>query len=202
MIVPVGVCSTFFTLPLLPCPSSWRSLRSSLCKSWNFVSELMSRLAIVVDNLVWYVIRCADAVPVVGAELGPGKVSTVSSASGTVPFALTFGALSSMGGGFFFLPAPGAGARRVGAGSSGDVGVGWATLSCRALKFRFLRMGVAAGEAGEGVAMPQKRQAHSRVSGTSAWYWYQYEYRRTKVSRTTCAAARLYRLQRPFNASP
>jgi hypothetical protein len=52
MIVPVGTCSTFLTLPPLPCPSSCRSFKSSFRRS-NLISLLMSRLARVLESAVW-----------------------------------------------------------------------------------------------------------------------------------------------------
>lgn len=108
--------------------------------------------------------RCADAVPVAGAELEPPTVKSVSSCSAVVPFSATFGAASFIGGGRFFPPplAPGTGASLVGAGSGGG-GWGLLTSSWRALKLRFLRMGAAAGagadEAIAGVVVKVKRRA-------------------------------------------
>lgn len=143
MIVPVGRCSTFFTLPPLPWPSSWRSLRSSFRRSWYLCSELSSRLASVVERVVWYVLRWADAEPVGGAEFGPFTVKRLLSGSTVAALVETLGAASFMGGGRFFPPPAGTGATRMGSGWGS--GGGWETSSWRALKLRFLRTRPAAG---------------------------------------------------------
>ena len=53
IMVFVGTCSTFFTLPPLPWPNSWRSFRSSFRRSWYLFSEFRSRFASVWDNVLW-----------------------------------------------------------------------------------------------------------------------------------------------------
>lgn len=60
IIVPVGVCSTFLTLPPFPCPSSWISFKSSFFKS-------SPKFASVSESALWYVLA-AEAVG--GAEDG------------------------------------------------------------------------------------------------------------------------------------
>lgn len=90
-----------------------------------------------------------------GAELVPETVRRLLSVSAAVPLEVILGAASFMGGGRFLPPvAPGAGARRVGAGSAGGGGGGCDTSSWRALKLRFLRMGAARA----GVAMMRVRR--------------------------------------------
>ena len=95
-----------------------------------------------------------DIEAVLGAELVVDwcTVSRLESPVSTGGAGATFGAFSVMGGGRFFPPAVGAwrvatgastgtaGGGRSGSGSAGGVG---GVCSCRALKLRFLRMGVA-----------------------------------------------------------
>lgn len=150
MIVRDGTCSTFFTLPPLPCPSSCKSFRSSSRKSY-LTSAFRSRLARVFDSVVWYVMRfaLADGVPLAGADEGAGATATKpSTADDDSPVAGvsagTLGLRFIGGGRFFPPPAPCllAGARRVGTGSvtSGGEG-GLETSSASDLKLRFERRG-------------------------------------------------------------
>ncbi len=152
MIVSVGTCSTFFTLPPLPCPSSFRSLRSSSRKSY-LTSAFISRLASVFDSVVWYVMRFifAAVFALAGADVGPGATaSSPSPTAAPAPAASAAGAsagtlgLRFMGGGRFLpLPPAGlvAGARRVGTGASVSGGSGCGvTSSWSALKLRLERM--------------------------------------------------------------
>ena len=139
-----GTCSTFFTLPPLPCPSSCKSLRSSSRKSY-LTSAFRSRLARVFDSVVWYVMRFALA-PVAGADEGAGATAIkLSTADDDSPAAGVSGAtlgLRTIGGGRFFPPPTldFAGAWRIGRGSGSDGGGGAAeTSSWRALKLRFER---------------------------------------------------------------
>ena len=78
-----------------------------------------------------------------GAEFGPFTVKRLLSESTLVALVETLGAASFMGGGLFFPPPAGTGATRIGSGWGS--GGGWVTSSWRALKFRFLRTGPAAG---------------------------------------------------------
>ena len=115
IIVPVGTCSTFFTLPPFPWPSSCRSLRSSFFKS-NLISAFISRLARVVDKAAWYVFLRITGKAECGAVAPPNTVNTVPSCS------------TAETGGGRFLP--------TGAGT-------WiAPGSCKALKFLFFRIGL------------------------------------------------------------
>ena len=60
MTVPVGVCSTFLTLPPFPCPSSWISFKSSFFKS-------SPKFASFSESALWYIF---DAEAVGGADDG------------------------------------------------------------------------------------------------------------------------------------
>lgn len=149
MIVCVGTCSTFFTLPPLPCPSSFKSLRSSSRRSY-LTTALMSRLASLFESVVWYVMRfaLADITALGGADEDPNETATIPSPAGPPPSLAEGSAgvlgLRFIGGGRFFAPpAAGllAGAGRVEMGSGSGADMGWAeTSSWSALKLRFERM--------------------------------------------------------------
>ena len=148
MIVRDGTCSTFFTLPPLPCPSSCKSFRSSSRRSY-LTSAFRSRLARVFDSVVWYVMRfaLADGVPVAGADEGGGtmatKLSTADEVSPAAGVSVGTLGLRFIGGGRFFAPtAPCllAGAWRIGKGSGSDGEGGLVTSSWSDLKLRFERM--------------------------------------------------------------
>jgi hypothetical protein len=51
IMVPVGTCSTFLTLPPFPCPSSCRSFKSSFLRSYFFVSPFISIFARVLERV-------------------------------------------------------------------------------------------------------------------------------------------------------
>lgn len=148
MVVCVGTCSTFFTLPPFPCPSSCSSFRSSSLKSY-LVSAFISRLARVLESVVWYDLRLDEAAFEAGADVGTLFASSkLSSPPAGVECPLVD--LSAIGGGRFFAFPPAVagaatGASRVGIGigSGSGAALGCVTSSWRALKLRFLRIGVA-----------------------------------------------------------
>lgn len=152
IMVPVGTCSTFLTLPPLPCPNSFNSFRSSFRKS-NLISAFISKLASVFDSVAWYVFLRMAGEAVIGAEPGPlvteRGLSCSTADTALLPGAI-LGAFKVIGGGRLLPPA--AGACRIGTGS-GSGATGSVTANCNALKLRFLRMGVAIGGGAEDVTL-------------------------------------------------
>ena len=108
MIVPVGTCSTFTTLPPFPCPSSASFFRSASRRS-NFVVALRSSFAKVLDSVGMVPVRLV-------AGLSAGK-----SGNGAGP------AFPPKGGGRFLAPAAGAFLSGAGTEDAGELGTGSGT---------------------------------------------------------------------------
>lgn len=131
IIVPVGICSTFTTLPPFPCPRSWSFLRSSFLRP-SFLTALdwRSSFARVLDSVACIALRR----PVAG-------LSASNVGSNTNPGA---GPPSPSGGGRL-LPGAGAGRVAIGLTAAGAGEPSSSTGSTRALKLRLVRSGAEGG---------------------------------------------------------